>query len=325
MDLKVYKSFLKERNMKDEDIEKAIGVVEDAEKFFNERNLAFDSVSKEELRLYLDQMIHAGKNTPDNFIALARYYYAIDNKERYIDFTAFFGSQGVLENIIERSCCQESFSEVTLPPLGTDLREMPKYTKDFMECLESNFEEGEYFKILAGNNHSIPRETMLSEKESFEELKDLDLYLKERHARKVKELKDHMEADKVWFEQIITEDVVSFVEGNQEVLSAVRMDNYLYVTKIPFDTKAFLASESDDLKKYYVCHCPFVREGLKTGDMDVNHNWCYCSAGFAKYPFEVMFDQELSVELLDTPLKGDMRCRFKIEIPENIMKEYVKD
>ena len=42
----------------------------------------------------------------------------------------------------------------------------------------------------------------------------LDEYLKQRHARKVAELQEHLRhPEKVWFEQIITQDVVDFVGG----------------------------------------------------------------------------------------------------------------
>lgn len=90
---------------------------------------------------------------------------------------------------------------------------------------------------------------------------------------------------------------------------------------IPYDTKAWLDAKDPSEKLYFACHCPFVREGLKDGTLDVNKDWCYCSAGFAKYPFEVIFDRTLEVELLETPLKGDIQCRFRIKIPKGLESE----
>jgi hypothetical protein len=71
-----------------------------------------------------------------------------------------------------------------------------------------------------------------------------------------------MKQNRVWFEQSITPEVLDFVKGNQEVLSARLIDDKLYVTKIPYDTKAYLEAKTDDMKKYYGCHCPFAREAI---------------------------------------------------------------
>ncbi len=42
--------------------------------------------------------------------------------------------------------------------------------------------------------------------------------------------------------------------------------------------------------------------------------WCYCSGGYAKYPFEIILEQDLEVKLLETPLDGDHVCRFEIDL-----------
>jgi len=46
----------------------------------------------------------------------------------------------------------------------------------------------------------------------------------------------------------------------------------------------------------------------------MSYKWCYCSGGFAKFPFEVIFDRELTVKVISSPLKGDNICRFAIDI-----------
>ncbi len=93
------------------------------------------------------------------------------------------------------------------------------------------------------------------EKEFYENSESLDEYLKERHKRKVEELKRYCDSNRVWFEQIITQDVVDFVSSNQEILSAVRECNKLYVTKIPYDAVNYLKEDNKDKKIYYACHC----------------------------------------------------------------------
>lgn len=299
----------------------AVEVVRELETYAASYDEYIDRISLQVLKNFVSKLIEEDRNTKDNLLAMARYFYVIANHEIYIYFTSLFGSVGVIPQIcqrIERLHGEDAFDELDEVPLGLDRGEMPAYTERFMDRLNETFSKDELPAILAGNNHQIPRETMLAEKEMYEKAPSLDVYLKERHLRKVAELTDHMNEGRIWFEQMITQPVVNHVAADQEILSAVREGDSLYVTKIPFNTEGYLNAEDDDVKRYHLCHCPFVREMLREGKSTVDPNWCYCSAGFAKFPFEVIFDQELDVQLLETPLRGDMRCRFRIQLPEHL-------
>lgn len=92
------------------------------------------------------------------------------------------------------------------------------------------------------------------------------------------------------------------------------MDNKLYVTKISYDPDSYLLEKDTSKKKYYACHCHFVRESILNNDFNISADWCYCSAGFAKFPFEVIFNSELEVKVLQSVLKGDLYCRFAIKL-----------
>jgi len=48
--------------------------------------------------------------------------------------------------------------------------------------------------------------------------------------------------------------------------------------------------------------------------------FCYCSAGYEKIGFDVIFEESVEVELLESALKGDSQCRFAIRIPRGKMK-----
>ena len=85
------------------------------------------------------------------------------------------------------------------------------------------------------------------------------------------------------------------------------------MTKIPYDIVSYLKETDKTKKRYYACHCPFVRESILTTDK-VSKNWCYCSGGFAKFPFEQVLGRELKVTLMKSVLAGDDVCRFAIEI-----------
>jgi predicted outer membrane repeat protein len=59
-----------------------------------------------------------------------------------------------------------------------------------------------------------------------------------------------------------------------------------------------------------VCLCPMV-ETLPAG---MSPTYCHCSVGYVKEMFELRFNRTVSVELLDSVLKGGKRCKFKITV-----------
>jgi len=62
------------------------------------------------------------------------------------------------------------------------------------------------------------------------------------------------------------------------------------------------------MKRYHACHCTLARVTILTGEPEINPEWCYCSAGYGKTPYEVVFGEEVEVEMLENALAGDPRC-----------------
>jgi hypothetical protein len=56
-------------------------------------------------------------------------------------------------------------------------------------------------------------------------------------------------------------------------------------------------------------------------DEHVSSLWCYCSGGFTKLFFDVLFEQDLEVELLESVLAGDASCKFAIRLPEGALAD----
>jgi len=309
-----YKRF----NISDDEITKHIQTILNFEEF-SDKEIEITTVA--DIKKYMKYLIDENKNDYNNVIHIARYYYYIDKQDEYIHMTKYFNASGVLENIIDRVILYESkekqadfIKDIDLPPFGLDSKDLPKYTNDFMSKLNKHFPKDNCNKILSGNNHGIPKESFTKEKEFYQNAKSFEEYLQNRHQRKIQELDEHYQNNRVWFEQVITKDAIELVRGNQEILSGVIEGDKLYVTKIPYDIDNYLKTDDDVLKRYYACHCSFVRENIKDGTENIPREWCYCSGGFAKFPFEVILDQELDVKLLKTPIEGDYVCRFEIDL-----------
>lgn len=287
----------------------------------NQIGLDLDKINQGDLDQVIVYMVDKGINTVDNFVVLMRYFHVIDRKDLFIHLTKYTGMLGVMDNIIKRLTklkgperAKTIMGDYQVPYLGIHPSELPKYAKNMMDRLDGYLDIEEVEEVLAGNNHSLPVETQIPEKVFYEASESFSEYLKDRHNRKVAELKQHFDENKVWYEQIITQEVLDYVGSNQEILSGVIKDELLYITKIPYDTLSYLNAENEKDKKYYGCHCPFAREALKKGNMDISGRFCYCSAGFAKFPYEVILGQKLKIKVEKSILLGDDECRFVINL-----------
>ncbi len=331
MNEKVLRELYESRKYGDEITENAVDIVKKLENFLEEKyGSSLEKCDREQVRKYVEKMVSERFNDLNNFMALARYFYLTDRKDIYIFFTSVLGGIGVIENIQKRTenfegkeKLEEIFDGLEKPPLGTTPEDFPEYTEELMKRLGNCLPKDKYRKILAGNNHGVPETAFSEEKELFEASESLEKYLKERHDRKVAELQKHCDEEKVWYEQIITQEIVDYVKSNQEILSAVVDGSVMLNTKIPYATKEFMEAEDPKMKRYYTCHCPFAREAIIKGDTDIPLDWCYCSGGFQKFGYDVIFGEETEVEVLESVLTGDERCRFAIKIPDRIMKKYM--
>ncbi len=320
----ILRGHYRSRGFQQAEADRAVDDVRALETWLAERDLSLARASVDEIRSYIRLLIADGRNTLPCLLALARYFYLIDRKDVYLFFTSLLGGLGVIESIRDRvsetagkEAADGIFESLERPPLGSEPADFPEFTSRLMARLEARLPESTVRQALAGNNHGIPESAFDEEKQHYAAAACLDEYLADRHRRKVEELRGHAETKTVWYEQIITPEVVDYVASNQEILSAVRKDDTLFITKIPYDPAKYLAETDPVRKRYYACHCPFVREAILSGKPVLSPSWCYCSAGYAKFPFEVVLGRKLQVKLLACALAGDPVCRFAVSLKDD--------
>ncbi len=321
MNEQVLKDHYGKRGFSDEQTSGAIASVRELESWLASRQHTLESAQVKDIRTYIRLLIDEERNSADALLALARYFYLTGRNNIYVYFTSLLGGTGVVDSIRCRLTDLEDektadtlIGTLPQPPLGSDPEEFPAFTRELMERLEKNLPTQTVCRALAGNHHQIPASAFDAEKEHYKNAATMDEYLADHHRRQVADLQRHSDTNTVWYEQVITQEVVDFVAANQEIQSAVREGDTLYATKIPYDPARYLTETDPVMKRYYACHCPFVREAIKRGETDISENWCYCSGGFTKYPYDVILGQELRVELLQSALRGDPVCRFAIHL-----------
>ncbi len=327
MKITEYTEFLISRNVDSNGISAALANVADFAEYLTEAGGDIDSVQIHSVKEYFVTLIADDKNTMQRFRSLARYFYITGQSKVYIYIISTVSGREVFESISEKleskkgtDCRNTVFESLDLPPLGSPPGTYPPNT-----CLLVNrlmdIDSNTCHDVLADNHHGIPHDSFEKHLQWFEESSSIDDFLKRVHVERIRILQQHLDEGKVWFEQEITPEVIELVKGNQEILSAVRDGDYLYVTKIPYSPKEWLKEKDDLMKRYYACHCPLAREAIIMKDPEIPIDWCYCSGGFAKLMFDVLFDQPTEVEVLQSVLAGNPVCRFRISLPDNMIPD----
>jgi hypothetical protein len=321
MNEQILRDYYKKRGFSLELTDEAVAAVRALEERLHAQAETLESADVPQIRAQIRSMMDSGGVTLEALLAQGRYFYLTGRNDIYVYYTSLLGAVGVVESISDRlamlegaEVAEELIGTLPKPPLGSEPADYPAFTRALMEQLEQNLPESSVRCVLAGNHHQIPAEAFEDEIKLYQLSGSMEEYLRAAHKKQVETLQRHADTGTVWFEQIITQDVVDFVAANQEIQSAVQVGDTLYTTKIPYDPARYLAETDETMRRYYACHCPFVREAILRGEPDISGNWCYCSGGFVKYPYEVILGRELRVDLLQSVLKGDPVCRFAIHL-----------
>ena len=324
---KGFRKRLKERKLSEKEIDFAVNAAREFLEYLEKKKVSLRAAGLGELKEYLSFLIDGGRNSMDRLVAIARYCYFAKKNDYYVYFTSILNGREILPligkklvDVAGEGTRSRIFDRFELPPLGSPPDDYPMLTKMIVDRLEAELPAATCREVLTGNYHEIPAEAFKDKKERFDKAKSIDEYLKGEHKRLVTELTECMKKGRIWYEQQITPEVVEFVKRNPEIQNGVRRGDKIYVTKIPYAPSDYLKEKDPTLKRYYACHCPLARTAIRDGTPKIPSVFCYCSGGFEKFAFDTIFGQTTEVELLESVLKGDPRCRFAITIPKGKMK-----
>ena len=322
MDREGFRTLLKTRNLTEEKIVAAIAIAERFEAYLAASTNQPVSVT---ILAFCKALIQEQQNTYDNLLTLARYGRFTRNDEIYVAALELLDGAEAQPNLYQRvaeifgeAIRDEVFDGIGIAPLGTPSIEKPFYMFPVIDRLVQKVSLPELEKLLSDCLRDLPDIYYKNERRKYKNSRNIDHYLQKRHRSFVREIRKCQQEGRLFFSQEITDEVVEFVKNNQEIESGVREGNIVYVTKIPYNAKLYLAECDPTLKRYYACHCPWAREAIKNGGLHLNPVFCNCSGGFTKKPLEIVLGQKLQVELLESVLQGDLRCRFAIHLPINL-------
>jgi hypothetical protein len=323
MDREGFRKLLESRKVSEEKIDDAIAIAERFEAYLSSLAGEPDEAA---IWKFSKMLIQEKENSYDNLLALARYGLFIKDNSIYIAIVELLDGAEVQPNLYQRvgtvfgeAIRNDVFSEIGISPLGLPSPEKPYDLFPVLDRLIGRVGYKPVEMLLAACLRDLPDEYFLDEKEKYIKSTGIDEYLANRHEALVNELQKCMEEGKPFFSQEITPAVLQYVREHPETESGVRQGNTVFITKIPYNAKEYLVETDPLMKRFYVCHCPWVRYGIKASNLHLDPVFCNCSGGFSKKPLEVIFGQTLQVEVLESALMGDFRCRFAVRLPKNMI------
>jgi len=325
MDRDGFRSDLEERGIPDEQIDASIAMAEQFEAFLAEtgRKIEPDDDAAKAVAAFSNRMIDRRTNTWDNYVALIRYGRFIGNDAVYIAALEIVDGAEALENLHTKLGAEiggaerdRIFEGIELPELGTPNVDRPPLTRVIMERLEAAVAPETCVKVLGSGLRNLEDDWYLDKKQKYEEAGGIDAYLKQKGADYIAALEKHRDEGTLYFSQPVNDDVIAYVRAHPEVEAGVRQGSVVIEAKIPHQMIPFLAATDPREKAYHYCHCPWVKESLRSGNSGISPIFCNCSAAFHKKPYEVIFGQSLEAEVLETVLAGDPWCKFAIHLPE---------
>ncbi len=322
MDRDGYRELLKSRNTSEEKIEASIVIAERFEAYLAALGGQPGTAATWD---FCRQLIQEKQNTYDNLLALARYGRFIKDNAIYVAILEVLDGTEVQPNLYQKvglefgnTIRDQVFAGIGVSPMGRPSPEKPYDLFPILDRLIGIVGYEQVEQLLSACLRDLPDEYFQKDRAMYLRTSSIDECLAQKHQHLVDELRKCQQEGRLFFSQEITDDVVQYVQERPETESGVRIGNILYITKIPYNAKHYLSETDPTMKRFYACHCPWVRHAIKDANLRMDPVFCNCSAGFSKKPWEVIFGQTLKVEVLESALRGDFRCRFAVHLPDRL-------
>ena len=326
VDIEGFERFLESRKLDREVIESALAVLQQVEAFLEGKGKEISIAVQHDFYDYSAHLIEAGQNTADSYISILRYAYFKGLKELIIASMQVLDGREVIDNLSRRLTSEFGkdlrdyvFSGIDIPPLGVSPKEKPEYTKKLIARLEEKAGTEECAKFLNRGLRDRYEESRKPDREKFLKSQNIDQFLEQKRRDFVMELETHLKSNTLFFTQEINKEVLEYVKANPHIESGVREGDKIIVEKIPHMAKEFLAEKDEQKRRYYYCHCPWVKEAFRESNQPISPVFCNCSAGFYRAYWEIVFDEPVQVDVLQSLLRGDPVCRFAVRVPGRVM------
>jgi hypothetical protein len=323
MNMDGFTAYLDQRKLSGQEIEQALRVAGEFEDFLHRQ--AKRGKKNEAVRDFSQILIERQDDDLANYYTLIRYGCFIGDEEMTVAAIDLVDGAEALENLhrmlgekVGTEKRNRIFQDIPSRGLGLPNAEKTRLMQKVVVRMEKEVAPAMCVSILRAGLRSLEGDDLTQERMKYLACETLDEFLEQKGKAYIAELEKLMNDNQLYFTQRITPEVIEFVRSEPLIKQGVRVGNILYTAKIPHQAREYLASRSKTRKRYHYCHCPWVKESLKTGRSKMPSIFCNCSAAFEKHYWEGVLAQPLQAEVLETVLQGDLWCKFAIHLPENV-------
>ncbi|TFF87948.1 MAG: hypothetical protein EU550_02260 [Promethearchaeota archaeon] len=321
-----FKQHLEEIDLKESLIEEILTQLSDFEGFLSKEKHDLTSFPLNRIIQFSEHLVSKDPDEVLGFLrALIRYANYSKRNEIITKVIDISESYNAMENLYLRIAKyygelirDHIFEGITVPPLGVDPESKPAFTKVILKRIKESLGEEKTIDLLSPCLHGRPPDDIEGDRRLLEEL-GIDGFLNKKHKELIKRLEKHKDEGTLEFAQKIDDQILQYVKKNQKIGIGTRKGGIIYVSKIPYQMRAFLDATDEKMKRFFICYCPWIRGAIKNGsEKEITDNFCHCSAGWYKLYWDQIFGQAVKVEPIKTALIGSYECTFKVHIPENI-------
>jgi hypothetical protein len=325
LDIGGFRIFLAQRKLNEKGIRASLERLRDFAAFLQEKGKSVDSLSRADFTEYSSHLIESGQNTDENYLALLRYGYLKHFDELYIAAMEVLDGSEVPANLSRRlaeefgeDMRREIFSGIGDIPLGLPPGQKPLYMKKLIWRIQRKIGTEGCAQFLNKGLRDRYEESRKPDKERFARSNNIDDFLVQKHDAFIETIIKCHKEKRPFFTQEITPEVIDLVRKDPYIESGVRHGNKIIVKKIPHMAKEYLKETDAQKKKYFYCHCPWVKEALLAPE-PFPAVFCNCSAGFYRAYWEIVLEQPVRVDVLESLLSGGNECRFAVHLPESAL------
>ncbi|MFX1497240.1 MAG: site-specific integrase [Promethearchaeota archaeon] len=322
-----FQEYLKKKEVDETTINNYLLRLRDYEKYLNNLNLTLEKVEPNNLAEYTEHLVSIDQDSVIEFlraiINYANYIKKYDFITEVIDISESYNAMDTLYSRIAEVYGEKTrddvFKDLVIPSLGVHPEKKPSFTKEILNRVEAKLGHENTIKLLSPCLHGRPPDDIEGDKKALKEL-GIDGFLLKKHRDLIQRLEKHRDEGTLEFAQYIDENVIEYVRNNQIFAGGIRDGNYIYVSKLPYQTSKYLNAKNEQMKKFFLCYCPWIRGAFKDGtETEILKNFCHCSAGWYKLYWDQIFEQPIKVEPIETALNGALECTFSIEIPKSFL------
>ncbi|MFX1371871.1 MAG: hypothetical protein ACFFCE_08430 [Promethearchaeota archaeon] len=325
---KAFLEYLSTKNIPQEQADIYIKRLNEFNDYLKNNKNDLDSFPMGEIIKYADFLVERKSEIILDFLRSLINYATFTKKYDYItEIIDISESYNAMDNLYQRVAKEhgeqiknEVFKDLKIPPLGTHPEKKPEFTKIVLERLKEKIGKKKTIELLKPCLHGRPGDPK-KDREDFLRINDIDEFLKIKKQELIEQLLKHQQEGTLEFAQYIDDEVVEFVKNTPSINPGIREEDKIIETKMPYQIKKHLQAKDEKMKGFYSCYCPWIRGAIKNGtDKELFSDFCYCSAGYTKKYWDVIFDQPTEVEPIETALTGGLLCKFSIQIPKEFQK-----